>query len=216
MGQLFLNILGKRGMLAIWSLIIVVQFVSGAAQGVDASRVVYAFARDRALPGSSLWRKMNTHTQTPVKTVWFVMFWSAVAGLLGFSEAALSSLAGASVLGLYISYIAPIFLRITSGRKTFKPGPFNLGRWTTLVGSIACCWVIFICVLLMFPPTSAPDSQTMNYAVAIIVGVILLAGGWWLVSARNWFKGPVKTVEEPDAEEGARGGANEKDVGFII
>jgi amino acid transporter len=71
-----------------------VQFVSGAAQGVDASRVVYAFARDGALPGSTLWKRMNPYTQTPVNAVWFVMFWSAITGLLGFSEAALSSLAG--------------------------------------------------------------------------------------------------------------------------
>ena len=111
MGQLFLDTLGKRGMLTIWSFIIVVQvskitaefwhflrflvqFVTGAAQGVDASRVVYAFARDGALPGSTLLKRMNPHTQTPVNAVWFVMFWSAIAGLLGFSEAALTSLAG--------------------------------------------------------------------------------------------------------------------------
>ncbi|EEB87358.1 hypothetical protein MPER_15305, partial [Moniliophthora perniciosa FA553] len=34
MGQVFLDVLGKRGMLAIWSFIIVVQYVTGAAQGV--------------------------------------------------------------------------------------------------------------------------------------------------------------------------------------
>ncbi|KAG6839690.1 hypothetical protein C0991_012555, partial [Blastosporella zonata] len=45
MAQVFLDVLGKRGMLTIWSFIIVVQYVTGAAQGVDASRVVFAFAR---------------------------------------------------------------------------------------------------------------------------------------------------------------------------
>jgi hypothetical protein len=112
MGQLFLDVLGKRGMLTIWSFIIVVQvshlllrnndrselsyrkFVTGAAQGVDASRVVFAFARDDALPGSRWWKRINPRTQTPVNAVWFVMFGSALCGLLGFSTAALSSLAG--------------------------------------------------------------------------------------------------------------------------
>lgn len=70
------------------------QFVTGAAQGVDASRVVFAFARDNALPGSRWWKKINSHTQTPVNAVWLVMVCSAVCGLLGFSETALSSLAG--------------------------------------------------------------------------------------------------------------------------
>src|ERR1700722_17959620 len=111
MGQLFLDTLGKHGMLAIWSAIIVVQvrklsnfsakvsehylqFVTGAAQGVDASRVVFAFARDKALPGSRWWRKLNSRTQTPVNAVWLVMVIAAFCGLLGFSAAALTSLAG--------------------------------------------------------------------------------------------------------------------------
>ena len=94
MGQLFLDVLGKRGMLALWSLIIVVQYVTGAAQGVDASRVVFAFARDNALPGSRWWRRMDARTRTPVNAVWLVMGLSALCGLLGFSATAFSSLAG--------------------------------------------------------------------------------------------------------------------------
>ena len=94
MAQLFLDVLGRRGMLALWSFIIVVQFVTGAAQGVDASRVVFAFARDNALPGSRWWKKINRHTQTPVNAVWLVMVLAGICGLLGFSETALSSLAG--------------------------------------------------------------------------------------------------------------------------
>ncbi|KAG7091468.1 hypothetical protein E1B28_010498 [Marasmius oreades] len=45
MGQVLLDVLGKPGMLAIWPFIIIVQYVSGAAQGVDASRTVFAFSR---------------------------------------------------------------------------------------------------------------------------------------------------------------------------
>jgi amino acid transporter len=70
------------------------QFVTGAAQGVDASRVVFAFARDNALPGSRWWKRINHHTQTPVNAVWFVMVASGIIGVLGFSVAAFTSLAG--------------------------------------------------------------------------------------------------------------------------
>jgi hypothetical protein len=41
------------------------QLAAGAAQGVDASRVVFAFARDNALPGSRWWKQINPYTQTP-------------------------------------------------------------------------------------------------------------------------------------------------------
>ncbi|KAH9854849.1 amino acid transporter [Lenzites betulinus] len=198
MGQLFLNILGKNGMLAIWSLIIIVQYVTGAAQGVDASRVVFAFARDNALPGSRWWKHMHPYTRTPVNAVWLVIVLAGICGLLGFSETALSSLAGASVIGLYVSYVTPIFLRITSGRDKLVPGPFSLGKWFVPIGIIAVCWVSFIIVLLVFPPEVNPTAATMNYTVVIIMAVFVFASVSWAVSARHWFKGPVKTIEGED------------------
>jgi amino acid permease (GABA permease) len=196
MGQVFLNVLGKRGMLAIWSLIIVVQFVTGAAQVVDASRVVFAFARDNALPGSRLWKRMNRYTQTPVNAVWFVIFASALCGVLGFSATALTSLAGSSVIGLYTSYATPIFLRITSGRKKLVPGPFSLGRWATPIGSIAVAWVSFVVVMLFFPPGQTTNAQEMNYSVVIIMAVFIFASLSWVLSARKWFCGPVRNVDD--------------------
>jgi len=195
MGQLFLDVLGKNGMLAIWSLIIVVQFVTGAAQGVDASRVVFAFARDNALPGSKWWKQINRRTWTPVNAVWLVMLLAGICGLLGFSAAALTSLAGASVIGLYTSYITPIFLRITSGREKLVPGPFSLGRWYMPLGIIACSWVAFIVVLLLFPQTSTVKGDNMNYAVVLVMAVFIFAATSWVVSARHWFTGPISNVE---------------------
>ncbi|KAF7289110.1 hypothetical protein HMN09_01359200 [Mycena chlorophos] len=195
MGQVFLDVLGKRGMLAIWSFIIVGKFVTGAAQGVDASRVVFAFARDNALPGSRYWKKMNRYA-VPGYAVWFVMFWSAILGLLGFSVAALTSLAGASVIGLYTSYAAPIFLRITSGRDKLRPGPFSLGRWGVPIGVVAVSWVSFVVVFLVFPAGQTVDAASMNYAVVIIGSVFIFASLSWITSARHWFRGPVRTVED--------------------
>ncbi|KII85987.1 hypothetical protein PLICRDRAFT_44440 [Plicaturopsis crispa FD-325 SS-3] len=205
MGQLFLNTLGKKGMLTLWSFIIVVQFVTGAAQGVDASRVVFAFARDNALPGSRWWKKINSRTQTPVNAVWLVMVCSAVCGLLGFSETALSSLAGAAVIGLYTSYAAPILCRITSGRDKFVPGPFSLGKWAVPVGTVAVAWVAFICVLLLFPPGVVTAPESMNFAIVIIAAVFVFAAGSWVLSAHKWFRGPIVNVTVDD-----RTASNEK------
>ena len=68
--------------------------MTGAAQVVDASRVVFAFARDNALPGSRFLKKINRYTQTPVNAVWFVVIIASICGVLGFSGTALTSLAG--------------------------------------------------------------------------------------------------------------------------
>jgi amino acid permease (GABA permease) len=202
MGQLFFNVVGKHGMLAIWSCIIVVQFATGAAQGVDASRVVFAFARDNALPGSRWWKQINPHTQTPVNAVWLVMFCAAICGLLGFSSAALISLAGASVIGLYTSYATPIFLRITSGRDKLVPRSFTVGAWYIPIGAIAVAWVTFINILLMFPTVLPATAKNMNYAVVIIMAVFIYASLSWVFSARKWFTGPIRNLsEEPSLED---------------
>ncbi|KAJ7849970.1 amino acid transporter [Mycena olivaceomarginata] len=196
MGQVFLNVLGKRGMLTIWSFIIVVQYVTGAAQGVDASRVVFAFARDNALPGSRWWKKITPRTSVPVNAVWLVMILSGILGVLGFSVTALTSLAGASVIGLYTSYSAPIFLRITSGRPTFEPGPFSLGRWSTPIGAVAVSWVTFVTIMLLFPPGQETTADSMNYAVLIVGSVFIFATLSWVISAHKWFRGPVRNVDD--------------------
>ena len=64
------------------------------AQGVDASRVTFALARDNILPGSKWWKQIHPRTQTPVYAVWLVISLSAVIAVLAWSEAAFSSLAG--------------------------------------------------------------------------------------------------------------------------
>ncbi|KAJ3876596.1 amino acid/polyamine transporter I [Lentinula edodes] len=195
MGQVFLDVLGKKGMLAIWSLIIVVQYVTGAAQGVDASRVVFAFSRDNALPGSRWWKQINSYTQTPVNAVWLVMLIAGICGVLGFSVTALNSLAGSAVIGLYTSYTFPIFLSVIGGREKITPGPFTLGRLSKPIGWIAVTWVTFIVIMLLFPPGSRTTGSDMNYAIVIMGAVFVFATAWWMFSAKKWFHGPIKNVD---------------------
>ncbi|TFK73727.1 amino acid transporter [Pluteus cervinus] len=197
-GQLYLNTLGKHGTLALWSCIIFVQWVNGVVQGVDASRVTFAFARDNGLPGSKWWKQINRKTQTPVNAVWLVMGVSALLSTLAFSSTALSSLAGATVVGLYTSYGMPILLRITSGRKVFRPGPFSLGRWWLPIGVVAVAWASFVVVLLMFPILAVTNADEMNYASAIVLTVFLMSSLSWIFSARHWFKGPIPNITDDD------------------
>lgn len=99
---------------------IIIQFTTAAAQLVDASRVVFAFSRDDALPLSKFWKRIHPFTQTPVNATLVVALCSALLGLLALSAQAGAALFDVSVIGLYISYAIPIFLRITSGRSKFK------------------------------------------------------------------------------------------------
>lgn len=56
-----------------------------------------------------------------------------------------------ATIGLYISYVIPVLLRCTVARRTFRPGPFSLGRLSIPVGCVAILWVAFITILFVLP-----------------------------------------------------------------
>jgi uncharacterized membrane protein len=85
--------------------------------------------------------------------------------------------------------------------ENFERGPWHLGRWSGLIGWVAVIWVAFITVLFCLPEVSPVTWDTFNYA-PIAVGVVLVfSGGWWLISARKWFKGPHRQGDEAKLRE---------------
>ena len=214
MGQVFYDVLGKHGMLAIWSCIIVVQYTTAAAQLVDASRVVFAVSRDGLLPLSSWLRRLNPTTVTPVYGTAFVTVCSGVLGLLALNEQAGLALFGVAVIGLYSSYALPIFLRLLpAGQSRFRPGPFSLGKAGVPLGVVSVAWVVFIIVILLLPADKAPDVASMNWSILIYGGMLLGALFAWVVSARKWFKGPIRQVYSTGTEAAEFCNSDDKNEG---
>ena len=58
------------------------------------------------------------------------------------------------------------------------------------MGWIAVAWVVIIFFLFMLPTVSPIHWANFNYTVVAVVAVIGFATIYWLVSAKNWFKGP--------------------------
>ena len=100
-----------------------------------------------------------------------------------------NSWAPIATIGLYVAYVAPTYLRLRQG-DSFKRGPWHLGRWSYLVGTIAVVWVAFITILFMLPTASPIGWGNFNYTVVAVLAVIGFAWVYWVLSARKWFKGP--------------------------
>jgi len=161
------------------------------------SRMIYAFSRDGALPGSSVWHKVNKRTRTPTNAIWLAAVGALILGLpYLWNGAAYAAVTSIATIGLYIAYVSPTFLRLRQG-SSFQRGPWHLGRWSYLVGIIAVVWVIFITILFMLPTASPIGWGNFNYTIVAVLAVIGFAGIYWLVSARNWFTGP-KVQGTPD------------------
>jgi len=154
--QIFLDALGRGLAIVVLLIILGAQFFCGMASVTANSRMIYAFSRDGAIPGHRFWHKINKRTRTPTNSIWLAagVAWLLVAPAYWLGSAvAYFAVTSIAVIGLYIAYVIPTFLRLRAGRN-FQPGPWNLGRWSYLVGWIAVIWVVFICIMLMMPQFS--------------------------------------------------------------
>ena len=68
--------------------------------------------------------------------------------------------------------------------------------------TLSVIWVAICVVIFCLPFTPAAvffsddfDWKAVNYAPLMVGGMFIVVGIWWLVSAKNTFTGPVRTIE---------------------
>ncbi|HCT78296.1 MAG TPA: amino acid permease, partial [Micromonosporaceae bacterium] len=193
--QIFIDAAGEN--LGGWLLFIcvVAQFFCGMASVTANSRMAFAFSRDGALPGSRIWRKVNPRTGTPTNSIWLCVACSTLLVLPSiWNTTAYYAATSIAVIGLYISYVAPVLLRRL--RPDFQVGQWHLGKWSAVVGWTAIVWVGVICVLFVLPPAGPVTAKSFNYTIVAVMVVLGGAWLWWILSARKWFTGPKQTTED--------------------
>jgi amino acid transporter len=164
------------------------QFFCGMSSITTNSRMIYAFSRDGAVPCSKTWHKLDK-ARTPRNAILFSAVFAFILAIPSVvSDVAYIAVTSIAVIGLYISYIIPIILRQSA--KDFKPGPWNLGKWSRPIGIVSIVWVVFIVVLFMLPTASPVTAQTFNYTPIVVLGATAILLIVWFGGARNWFKGP--------------------------
>ncbi|KAI8897112.1 APC amino acid permease [Globomyces pollinis-pini] len=199
---------GKTGSILLSVIVMVAMFFCGMSSLTSNSRMMYAFSRDNALPFSNIWHSINQDTKIPTNSVWLGVALSiilAVPALLSPTQPlskgipiAFSAVTSVSVIGLYISYVIPVFLRHTTSSESFVSGPFHLGGFSKVVGWVSILWVFLITIIFVLPTSLPSDANTesftwlsnMNYAGPMVIICVLIFMGWWVVDARKWFKGP--------------------------
>jgi amino acid permease (GABA permease) len=198
--QIFLDAVGVTGAKLLLLIVIGAQLFCGMSSVTANSRMIYAFSRDGALPAAATWHRINPRTRTPTNAIWLAAGGAFVLGLpYLFNATAYAAVTSIAVIGLYIAYVTPTFLRLRRG-DDFERGPWHLGRWSRPVGIIAVTWVVIITILFMLPTVSPVDATSFNYTPIAVLAVLGFAGIWWLVSAKNWFTGPKVQGSEEELE----------------
>jgi amino acid transporter len=179
----------------------------------SASRMTFAFSRDGAIPGSKIWSKV-TSTKVPANAVMFV---ATIAGLITlpalikvnfgtaaspiFLPTAFYAVVSVAVIGLYLAFAIPIFLRWKMGDR-FEPGSWNNGKKYKWMNLVAVAEIVIISIYFILPlyPSGWIGNKDfawkfVNYAPILTFGTILIVTIWWFASARKWFTGPKHTID---------------------
>ena len=187
------------------------QFFCTVACMTSCTRMLFAFSRDGAVPGAQYWSKLNA-AKVPINGVILAAVIGMIITLPALVEVdingapvpiAFFAVVTIGVIGLYVAFAIPIFLRWRMG-DAFVQGSWNLGRKWKWMAPIAVIEIAVTSLFALMPGTPAAipwnadfEWKYVNYT-PIVVGVALLAL-WigWHVSAKNWFKGPKTTIDLP-------------------
>jgi len=199
------------------SMVVLVLFISTAGQffcttacQTSASRMLFAFSRDRAVPGHQLWSKVNTN-RVPSAAVIVTATLAAIITLPALVEVdingapvpvAFFAVVSIGVVGLYLCFAVPIFLRWRMGDR-FEVGRWNLRGHHRWMAPVAVLEIVITSAIAMFPTSSGGvpwnsgvfEWKYVNYTPLLVGGVLILLWIYWHVSVKHWFTGPIKQVE---------------------
>ncbi|KAJ3342009.1 hypothetical protein HDU93_003531 [Gonapodya sp. JEL0774] len=198
--------------LTIWTLFQFLFMTIAAHNG--ASRAIYSWARDGAIP--QWFAYVHPGTQQPLRTIWAHFFFTALLMLVNFgSTTAISAFSAFSTVGMYTAYTLPTICKLIWARDTFKQSAVNLGSFSLIVNSVATAWLVYVIIILSLPHKIPVTQKNINYTPIMFVGILSLITLWWVLGAKNYFTGPkqhvspeeVEALEKDAAAWGTKGGA---------
>ena len=183
-------------------------FCTTACQ-TSASRMLFAFSRDRAVPGHQLWSKVNAK-RVPANAVIVTAVIAALITLPALVQVdingapvpvAFFAVVSIGVVGLYLCFAVPIYYRWKAG-DDFPLGKWNLRGHHKWMAPLALAEIIITSIIAMFPTSisGTPWDPTfelkyVNYTPILVGVVLILLSLYWQLSVRHWFTGPVKQVD---------------------
>ncbi len=183
-------------------------FCTTACQ-TSASRMLFAFSRDRAVPGHQLWSAVNAK-RVPANAV---IVTAVIAALITLPALVKVDINGApvpvaffavvsiGVVGLYLAFAVPIYYRWKAG-DSFKVGSWNLRGHHRWMAPLALIEIIVTSIIAMFPTSlgGAPwdpsfEWKFVNYTPLLVGATLILLYIYWHVSVKKWFTGPIRQVD---------------------
>ncbi|KAF2832742.1 amino acid transporter-like protein [Ophiobolus disseminans] len=161
----------------------------------SASRQLWAFARDNAVPNAARLAHVNETLKVPLAAVLGTAGVSCSLSLINIGSAtvfnAVVSLTVAGLLGSYLIPFSLFFYKRIKYPAQLTPGPWSLGRYGVWVNGFAIAWCVVVMFFSFWPASVPVEPVNMNWSVVLWSAVILFALGFWGLHGRKVYKGPV-------------------------
>ncbi|KAL5639273.1 hypothetical protein ACGC1H_006700 [Rhizoctonia solani] len=166
--QLYYDAVGSRLTLLCLFVVGSCQFLAACTCFTASSRLLYALARDNAIPCKKAFMTLNRF-QAPWVGVWLSATIAIVisAAYIG-SVVAFNAILSSAAIAVMLSYLQPILCRVLWPESMRVKGPFHLGKYSRAINIISALFTVFVCVLFILPTSMPVNALNMNYS---IVGV---------------------------------------------
>lgn len=203
----------KAGAAAMSAVVVIMSFSATTGCLASTSRLYWAFARDRGLPGWRLLVKTSRRTSIPLPAVVTTTAVAIVLSLVNIGNAtAFNGVISISVAGLFGSYLvaASLLLYRRLAGDIHQAGPEGTEMLTNTVDSsltwgpwrlpgllgvanniFSCVYLVFIFFFCFWPSMQEVTPQNMNYAVLVFSVVIVFSMVYYAAWGRKVYAGPL-------------------------
>lgn len=174
--------------------------VLGLQTGI--SRVIWAFARDRALPASGVLSRLSKRESIPLNALALTAVLPLPIFFLTGSNV-YNVLVGYVIGGWYLTFaLALVAAAIVRWRGRWEPGPLSLGRWSVPILIAALTWAVFETINISWPREilSGPD-WWLQWSVVIVTAVLGALGALVYATVRGNMRLGQPELETPTEQE---------------
>lgn len=152
----------------------------------SASRVIWAYARDGALPGARVLSRLSTGQKQPVAALLTTTAIGALLFLLSnLSPDIYLLMINFTTGGFYLAFLFPLIgMLLVQARGTWRPGPYSLGRWSLPITGAAVVWAIFEFFNISWP-RAVNATRYLDWSVWIAVAVLAAVGAIVFAGVRS-------------------------------
>ena len=182
--------MGEGGFRAVIAVVLVSFFSCLLSLQAAASRLLFAYGRDRMIFGSEHLSRLSPNRHIPVTALIVAGVVPASFALLGlWLQDAINTIISFAAVGIYIAFQMLVLGALIARLRGWRPsGEFTLGAWGLPVNILALLYGV-LAIINMSWPRNPQDPWFSNYGVIVTTAGVFALGLAYMIAARPYDRG---------------------------